>query len=175
MERPGILLGIAGILLVGAIVWYGWQWLFPGPREHSADELAQAALEAGSLDEQTAAAAELIARGWPALPQMRRVLRESTVAEVRATMIQGLGEQWDVDSMPAFLDGLDDPALIVRARSAAAVRRIECSETGYRPEDPSEKRGPAIKAFRDEWEKMRDSPMVKRAREKLKQERQNAQ
>jgi len=174
MGRSKILFAIAGILLLCAIVFYGWRWLFSGPRKRSAEELAQAALSAPSPDEQTAAAAELIARGWPALPQMRRVLRDSTAAEVRAIMIQGLSEQWDFDSMPAFLDGLDDPALVVRARSAAAVRRIECSDTGYQPEAPREERGPAIKALRDGWEKMRDSAMVKRARERLKQERQNS-
>ncbi|MGD0900048.1 MAG: hypothetical protein ABR915_19615 [Thermoguttaceae bacterium] len=175
MERSKLLFAVAGILLLVVVLFYGWRWFSSSPRERSADELAQAALGASTPEERATAAAELIARGWPALQQMQRVVRESKVPEVRAMMIQGLSGQRDYDSMPVFLDGLDDPALVVRVRSAAAVRRIECFDAEYQPEDPPEKRQPAVKALRDNWERLRNAPGFARARATLIESRQNSQ
>jgi hypothetical protein len=169
------LFGVAGVLLLVVVLFYGWRWFFSAPRERSAEELAQAALNASTPEEQATAATELIARGWPALPQMQRVVRESKVPEIRATLIQGLSAQRDYDSMPVFLDGLDDSALIVRVRSVAAVVCIECCQTDYRPEDPPEQRQPAVQALRDRWDKLHNAPGFEAARARLIESRQNSQ
>lgn len=75
-------------------------------------------------------------------------------AEVKAMMITGLAQEWDFDSMPMFLEALDDESYLVRARAHLAVQRLLQVDVGYRPEDPPEIRRQYIQKFRDEWQKM---------------------
>ena len=186
MKKPfEILIGVAGILLFAAAVYCGWFWLQRGTKSHSAEELAQIALTAssaegsavGSVQQQSAAAGSvqqssaamgsvqqqsaavgLVQLGAPAIPQMRKVLRESQSTEVRAQMILGLAQQWDLDSMPAFLAAMDDPSPLIRGRAEMAVKKILTTVGDYRADDPPEKRRLALQAVRKKWDAMRASP-----------------
>ena len=75
-------------------------------------------------------------------------------SEVKAMMITGLAQEWDFDSMPMFLEALDDESYLVRARAHLAVQRLLQVDVGYRPEDPPEIRRQYIQKFREEWQKM---------------------
>jgi len=152
-------LRIAGVLLLLAVVFYGWRWL-SSPSPPSAEKLAGVALS-GAPDERQEAALMLIALGDRAVPLMRRVLQQSKAPEVRAAMIQGLIGQYDYLSMPAILDGLDDESLLVRTRAAPAVQNLLCLAVAYSPNDPPEKRREVVKACHQRWETMLKSPRMK--------------
>ena len=171
MDRK-ILFSIAGALLLVVLISYGWRWMFSGPPRQSPEELAQIALTGNTPQEREEAAVELAPLGHSAVEHMVRVLSESQTPEVRATMIQGLSVERDFDSMPAFLDALDDESLLVRTRAAGAVQRLLQIDVGYRADAPREKRLAAIKIFREDWEKMRVSPGLRKFREKLRQREQ---
>jgi hypothetical protein len=182
MNKPRkILISVAGILLFTAVAYCGWLWLLRGQKPRSAEELAQIALTASSAEEQQSAAvdlggqsgqlgqrrgaeqpqlaaAELVQLGAHALPQMRQVFHESQSTEVRAQMILGLAQQWDLDSMPALLAAMDDPSLLIRGRAEMAVKKILTSVDDYRADDPPEKRRLALQAVRKRWDQMRASP-----------------
>jgi len=148
----------------------------------SPDELAQEALEAATAGEQELAAVKLaeVANDNQLQPQLRqqakqclqRVLKESRSPQVRAACIQGLSSLWDYDSMPAFLDALGDESDLVRGRAVVTIERmmsVSLAGFGYRYDDPSAKRAPAIERVRKEWDTTRDSPIMKKWRERLKE------
>lgn len=150
-------------------------------RGPSPTELARQALEAASPEEQELAAVELADAAnnsqlqpqlrQQAKQQLRRVLTESQSPPVRAACIQGVASQWDYEGMPALLDALDDESKLVRRRAGMAVERMmskDLSKFNYNPDDPAGKRAPAIKVIREVWEKDRDSPIMKRWRQRLK-------
>jgi hypothetical protein len=97
------------------------------------------------------------------------VLQERDKPEVRAAMIQGLIQQWDLDSMPVFLAAMDDESQLVRMRAATAVRRILLDIAVYREDDPPEKRKAAIQVYRSTWEKLRAAPTFEKFQKRLKE------
>ncbi len=123
----------------------------------SAEHLAQESLEAPTSDEQEAAAVRLAELGRPAREHLQRVLSESQSPQVRAACIRALAAQWDYDSMPEFLDALNDESELVRARAGAAVERMMSIDAGYRSEDSPQRRAAAVKHFRERWEQFRNS------------------
>jgi hypothetical protein len=132
----------------------------PGQPQGAAQQQL-AAVESGGQPrgaEQQSAAVELVRLGAPALPQMRQVFHESQSRDVRAQMILGLAQQWDLDSMPAFLEAMDDPSPLIRGRAAMAVKKILTTVGDYRADDPPEKRRLALQAVRKRWDEMRASP-----------------
>jgi HEAT repeat protein len=159
MQRQNLLFCAAGVLLLAAVAFYGWRWM-SAPSKPSAEKLAGVALS-GDPDERQEAALMLIALGDPAVPLMRRVLRQSEAPEVRAAMIQGLIGQYDYASMPAILDALDDESPLVRMRAAPAVLKLLCFDVSYSSDDPPEKRREAVKACRQRWETMLKMPRMK--------------
>jgi hypothetical protein len=169
---------IAAVLAVVVVVWYGWGWL-SAPRPVTPQQLAETAVSAPTPQQRIEAAAKLTAHKLTqidspvAIEEMSRVLHESTDSEVKAAMIQGLAAGRDFDSMDAFLAALDDESLLVRTRAHGAVKRLLQIDAGYRPEAPREQRLKKIKIYRDDWEKMRISPGLRKFREKLKQQAEN--
>lgn len=123
----------------------------------SAEQLAQESLEAPTPDEQEVAAVRLAELGRPAREHLQRVLSESQSPQVRAACIRALYAQWDYDSMPVFLDALDDESELVRARAGAAVERMMSVDFDYHHDDPPEKREAAVKRLREHWEQFRKS------------------
>ena len=151
-------------------------------RPPSPDDLAQKALKAATPEEQESAAVELaaVANDEELQPQLREkakinlreVLAQSQSPPVQAACIQGLSSQWDYESMPVFLDGLDHESDLIRGRAAAAVERmmsVDLGGFGYHYTDPPAKQAPAIKRIRQDWEKKRDSPIFIKWRKRLKE------
>jgi len=99
---------------------------------------------------------------------MRKVLSESQSTEVRAQMILGLAQQWDLDSMPAFLAAMDDPSPLIRGRAEMAVKKFLISVGDYRADDPPEQRRLALQAVRKKWDAMRASPRYPSYQERAK-------
>lgn len=139
----------------------------------SPEQLARQALEAPTSDEQEVAAVRLAQLGKPAREHLRRVLSESQSPEVRGACIRGLAVLWDYDSMPAFLDALDDDSELVRGRAGTAVKRMMSSaDYGYRSDDPPEKRAAAVKRFRAHWKEFRDSEILENWKKRLEEREQ---
>ncbi len=138
----------------------------------SPEQLARQALEAPTPDEQEVAAVRLAGLGKPAKQHLRRVLSQSQSPEVRAACIGGLAVQWDYDSMPAFLDALDDDSELVRGRAGRAVERMMSVDFDYRYDDPPEKRAAAVKRFREHWKEFRDSEILEYWKERLEEREQ---
>jgi hypothetical protein len=168
MERSRILLLVASVLVAALLIIYGWHFAF-GARTPSAEQLADAALNAGTAEEQEAAAGKLASLGQPAQPEMVRVLNASKTPGVRAALISELTTEWCYDCMPAFLEALDDESLAVRIRAEAAMQRLMQFEVGYHAQDPPEQRREAVKAYRQTWEKVQKLPRMKAFREQLKE------
>ena len=168
MTRQRLLTCVAGVLAAVLATVFGWRW-FSAPRTPSPEKLAQVALT-GSPGEQAVAAAQLTSQGEAAVPHMRRVLAEAKTPEIRARMIQGLSLEWDFESMPAFLAGMDDESLLVRVRSAAAVERVLGSfpHRKYNPRDPPEQRRAAIEFLRECWSKVRANYPIEQLKARVK-------
>jgi len=159
----------AGVLLALTAIVYGWRFLGGHRRKRSPEELARLALESVDLQERELAAVELAQLGRPATEHLRRVLAEADSPRVRAPAIRGLAAQWDYDSMPALLDALDDPSLVVRGRAGVAVARMMSVDFDFRADAPAEQRQAIVKRFREQWEWMRDSAALKRWKKRLKE------
>jgi hypothetical protein len=174
MDTRKILFIIAGVLLLAVAVWYGLGW-FSSPRTVTPQQLAETALDKAAPPERRVEAAaelaQLTPRDAPAAPQeMTRVYRESPEPEVKAVVIQGMASNWDFDSMDTLFAAMDDESLLVRARAHAAVQRLLEVDAGYRANAPREERLAKIKMYRDDWEKYKHSPALKKFREKIKRE-----
>jgi HEAT repeat protein len=149
MKRSVILGGLAAVLLLAVVLVYGAGWFFHA-KPPVADDLEKTALADGSPLEQQKAAADLIALGRPALPNIRRVLHESTSPEVRAIMIMGIAQTQDMESVEDVFKALDDDAYVVRVQALAAMRRLLFFDRIFKPEAPHEERVAAIKKLRQQ-------------------------
>jgi hypothetical protein len=156
---------IVGLLVLPALVGCRQQAPSPG-------DLTREALEAATDDQQELAAVKLaeVANDEKLEPEvraearqcLRRVLGESKSPTVRVACIQGLASQWDYESMPAFLDALDDESELVRSRAVVTLERmmsVNLKGFGYDDRDPSAKRADAIARIRDYWDEKRETPI----------------
>jgi len=134
-------------------------------------ELVQIALESADPSKRQKAAAELTELGRPALKHLRRLVTESQSDGVRAVAIQGLAFQRDYECMPALLDAMEDPSLVVRGRAGAAVERLVGLDFNFDADAPLEKRERLIAAMRREWKNLRDSPGFKVRRKEMQSQR----
>lgn len=152
MQKNAIWLSVWFVLLlvlVGTVVWR-----FVPRGQTSPAALAERALTASSPDEQSTAAAELVARGEPARPHLRRLMAESQNENVRAIAMDGLGVLRDYKSMDALMDAMDDPSLLVRTRAGASVGRIIGLDRRFNAGGSPEERKKVIALIRDDWAKL---------------------
>jgi hypothetical protein len=148
---------LAGVLAVAVAGVYGWRFLFPD-RPPSADELAQAALQADSAEKRELAAIELSHSGKPARAQIVRVFTESQDPEVRVACLRGLADQWAYRQMDLMLDALDDPSPLVRAQAGESVQLLLKVDYGFNAAAPPEQRQEVVERLRERW---RDFPNSK--------------
>jgi hypothetical protein len=157
MSRPlAILVGLLAIAVAGV---YGWGLLFPD-RPPTADELAQAALQADSAEKRELAAVELSQSGKPAREQIVRVLTESKEPVVRAACLRGLADQWAYRQMSLLLDALDDESPLVRAQAGEAVQLLlKVDNVNYRfdANAPPVERQKMVKRLRERWKEFPES------------------
>jgi len=144
--------GVAGVAVVAVQVILV-RWLLGGGSIQPQAVLAAQALSEGIEEGEREVAAVQLAR-HPEEPaaELRRVLRESESPKVRAAVIRGLGNLYDVDSLPELIDAMEDESVLVRGRAGVAVQRIVGLDAGFRAEDPEEKRGEAVAKYRQFWE-----------------------
>jgi HEAT repeat protein len=124
-----------------------------GCGERSVEALTEAALN-GLASEQEKAAQELAERGTAAIGSLRRVLAESKSPGVRAIAIQSLGTLGDLQSMPAFLDAMDDADPQVRSRAGVAATKLLHADFHFRTEDPPAKRKAIIGQMREAYDQL---------------------
>jgi hypothetical protein len=169
MLRAVLILIAVILLLVTAYVYYTVFW--GGERLRSPEELAQTVLGNGSDEEKTRAALALAdwakfdrppAKREAAREQMRRVFRESRNPDVRAAMVQALGELRDLDSVPELLKIVKNPAESERMRGAAAVAIgdiLQYRFRDYQANDPDRARQQrAIQQMEKEYEAHKKRP-----------------
>lgn len=168
-RNPKVQYAILGGALAVLLAILGWRFL-PGRRPPSPEELARQALEAPTPGEREVAAVRLAQLGKEAKGQLQRVLAESQSAAVRAACIGGLAAQWDYQSMPVFLDALDDPSAVVRGRAGVAVQRFLGADFGFRHDDPPKKRQAVVKILKREWERVKDSALMQQWKQRQQSE-----
>jgi hypothetical protein len=160
--RRNFLLVLAGLLLLIALYVY-----WPSTQNAaSLEELAHLATEASTPEEQEQAAVELASRGKPAVEFLRDVLAKSQSPEVRVACIDGLGTNWDYDSMDSILDAMEDSSPLVRGRAGAVACRMIGRERPFHASDSEEKRQQIVEFMRADWKAMREAGTL----EKLKKE-----
>ena len=86
----------------------------------------------------------LSGHGHRATPQLRRVLAESEEPAVRAAAIDGLSRNRDWQSMPQFIDLMEDPDPRVRGSAGAAVQKMLKANVYFRSNDPPDERARRI-------------------------------
>jgi hypothetical protein len=150
---------VAGILALAVCGYYGWQF-FSRPRVESPEELAQAALSAGTAEERETAAVGLSQVGRPAREHLLRVLAESQQPEVKVACIRGLAEQGAYRQMAVLLEALDDDSPLVRAQAGAAVEMMLKGFYGFNANDPPEQRREAVKRMRRRWQEFQNSKIA---------------
>lgn len=173
------ILGGGFVLLLAILAWH----VLSGQRRPSPEELARRALEAPTAGEQEVAAVRLAQLAGDnqvegpvrkeAGEHLRRVLANSQSPPVRAACLVGLASQWDYDSMPVFLEALEDSSPLVRGSAETAVRRmlsVDLNHFNYRHDDPPEKRQQAVKLIAEYWEQMRDSPLLRSSKKRLQEQ-----
>lgn len=162
-----LLFGVAGVLALIALVYYGGFWPFGREELGTPQKAAAAALAPGEAKDQEMATARLVAFGEAARAEMRDVLAKSQNPGVRAQCLQGLAMLWDYESMPAMLAALSDESARVREQAGAAVKHMLSFDVGYGAADPPEKREAAAKRLREQWESWRNSPLFKTWQQRL--------
>ena len=103
-----------------------------------------------SKDEQKRidAARKLSKQGPAATAEMRRVFKEAKDVNVRAAVIDGLGEAEDWDAVPELIDALEDEDATIRGRANAALRKIFKANFFFKANDPPEKRAKIVAYIR---------------------------
>jgi hypothetical protein len=165
LTRKQIILGAAlAILLIVAVVEYLYLYGPLGNREPSAEELTQTAMQAPEVNEREKAVRQLGAKGRVAVPQLRQVLRDAREPEVKAAAIRSLGDNYDYDSVPAMLEGLEDPSPLVRARShASLIKVLGTKAVDYDVHAPPARQRKFVQFYRDQWNALKNSPAALKA------------
>jgi hypothetical protein len=158
---------VAGGLVIAVVGVYTYIYFF-GHSAPKADSLEKIAMEDSDATRRHQAASDLISLGTKqnlfleAVPNIRRVFEKSTDPDVRATMILGITQIRDWDSVPNVIDALADDSLVVRERAFAAVRtmlalKAQGPESAYNPRAQPEHRKDGIAAMRKVWEDMKST------------------
>ncbi len=169
LTRKQIIVGaILAVLLIVAVGEYLYLYGPLADGEPSAEELAKTAIEAPQADEREKAVLRLGAKGRVAVPQLREVLSSAREPQVKAAAIRSLGHNYDYQSVPAMLKGLDDPSPLVRARShAALVKVLGVKAIDYDVHAPPAQRRRMVEFYRDQWEGLKGSPALRAQEEKV--------
>ena len=156
----------AGVFLGLFVVVYGCILLRGrSPDIRSVEELAQQALQADSRQKRERAAVQLASRGEESIVHLRQVLSTSESPQVRAACVEGLGRQWDYDSIEELFAALEDPSPLVRGRAGAALMRMLGRQRDFRADAPPEERQHFIRLLRGDWEEMKDKAPLERFRD----------
>ena len=112
--------------------------------------LEEKVLHGSSVEERVAAAKGLIQHGAAARKEIRRALGAShdSDPEVRVYLLQAVTVIKDWRSLPEIFAAMEDPDVTVRSRAAAAAMKIMYSDSGFRAEDPPEKRKKVLATIR---------------------------
>ncbi len=121
-----------GILI---LIIYSFFSLPPTPK--SLDELTKIVLNGEDFEEKEKAIVEITSRGKEAIPHLRKIMVKGREPRIRGLAIMGLGNLKDRESLPVFLDLLDDPSSIVRGRAAAAFSHIMNRHFPYQANGPN--------------------------------------
>jgi len=148
---------VAAWLVLGVYFLYHFG-ILGGAREPTVAELEQSALTAATTEEKEKAAVKLASFGEAGREPLRRVLKTTQDASVRAASIDGLGGMWDYDSMDAMVAALSDESPLVRRRAHFVVQRMLQLNLAYNPADPAPQRARAVKVIDDAWKKMAAHP-----------------
>jgi hypothetical protein len=142
------------IAAVAACLGVGlWHWPRGDDRPAPA-ELAQAALSAPTLSEQTAAAAQLADYGDAALDALRQVVAATTQPAVKAVCVEGLAKLWDYQSMDLFLELAEHGPPQVRGRAAQVFMRMTGRQRPYFAGASPAERQILIRHMRADWEEI---------------------
>jgi HEAT repeat protein len=176
--RLKVLLAVLGAVVLCVGAFQAYFYLGGGEGSASPEQLAQEALSGSTVEDRAKAAVGLENCGYKAHEELRRVLQESDTAEVRAACIRGLGAIEDYDSMELMMDLLEDESLIVRGTAGSAVTSMLVMASGvqtrFKADGTEEERRQAAETLREEWEQLRESPLLNRYRRKLQKDRENA-
>ncbi|MCA9187645.1 MAG: hypothetical protein KDA99_18580 [Planctomycetales bacterium] len=153
------LLGVAGLMT----------FLLMRSRGPSAEALAELALTAPSMQERQAAAAKLTDLGASALPQMRQVFEQSDAPEVRGICVEGLGRNWDYESLDAIISAMEDPSPDLRGRAGLIAGRMTGRDRPFFAHGPEAERRVIIEHVRQDWEEIRKSPYSGDLKRRLKE------
>jgi len=148
-----VLLALVVIIGIGSAL-SRWRQVEPRP---SPDELARAALNAPSVDEQTAAAVKLADYGEEALAALRRVARETTEPAVKAVCLEGLAKLWDYQSMDLFLELAETGPPRVRGRAAQVAMRMTGRQRPYFASAPEAERRLLVRHMRADWDEIQNA------------------
>lgn len=153
------------------VLVYGCQYI-DWETKRLPDELVQVALNGESLEEKELAAAELTEYGEEAKTHMREVVAASGDPSVRAMCIHGLALIYDYESIDIMLAGLEDDSDIVQGRCVLAIRKLIGRSFHFDPSMTDADKKERIERIRQEWEDIRDSGLIERFKERMKQKEQ---
>jgi hypothetical protein len=169
LTRKQIIVGaILAVLLIVAVVEYLYLYGPLGDGEPSAEDLQNTAMKAPEVNEREQAVLRLGAKGRVAVPQLREVLRSAREPEVKAAAIRSLGHNYDYQSVPAMLKGLNDPSPLVRSRShAALVKVLGVKAIDYDVHAPPAEQQKYVEFYRSQWKGLQGSPAMRAQEEKV--------
>jgi len=151
------LIGIAAALAIVLVLVYAARLFRSEGRALTPEELYEIATTASDNGEREKATAELSDCGAAGVEHLVKLLDKSHPDSVRALAIQGLQANWHFDSMPAFLNALNDSSLIVRGRAKVAVENFTGRRFEFKPNGPKKDREAVVAHIRKEWEQLSDS------------------
>jgi hypothetical protein len=148
----GIVLALVIAAAFGAFVYFGQNKSAPSPAE-----LAELALTAPSVTEQTAAAIKLADFGEEAREALRHVAEKSSEPAVMSVCIEGLAKLWDYDSMELFLEMAENGPPRTRGRAAQTVMRMTGRHRPYIASAPVAERQLLVRHMRADWKEIQDA------------------
>jgi hypothetical protein len=167
-NRRTVLFTVAG-LLAAVLLW--WRVLPRGEDLVPLETLETQAMDDSDRQLSQEAAASLASRGPGSVDYLRRIAAQGPSPDVRAVAIDGLGSNWDYESMEFLLTAMDDPSPRVRARAASVVAGMIGRERNFQPLADPRERQRIIAAYRDDWAKMKDSELRRNFEQELEARR----
>jgi hypothetical protein len=155
MRNTGYYLILGAGVLAGLVVLGMWLW--PEQRLDPPEVLQQRILSSPSVDEQAAAARDMVRHGRRARPQINRVLTEyrDDRPEVMVPLLQAAQKARTWQSLPRLFALMEHPDPRVRGKAGAAAREIMGADYYFRANDPPEDRARVLARIRAIYQQMK--------------------
>lgn len=148
-----LILGAGALSGVAVLAFCFW----PGERLDPPEVLEDRILNSPSVEEQAAAARDMVRHGQGARTEVGRVLTkyEGNHPDVMVPLLQAAMKARTWRSLPRLFQLMEDPDPRIRGKAGAAARKIMGADYYFRADDPPAERAAALARMKAIYEQMK--------------------